>query len=83
MTKKKKTTAKTSRISPTVPTTNPDAIQYDDLADGECFILGGRLLIKQDVCDQEAIDLNGGGYLEDLCGKIVIPVDIKVTWKKK
>lgn len=79
MAKKKKT----SRVSPTIPNTNPNAVRYEELANGECFILESRLFMKYDIDDQEAYDLDGGQYKYGLCGDIVIPVNISVTWKKK
>ena len=72
-----------SRISPPI-TKKVVGVTYDNLDDGDCFILNEKLYIRMDVCDQEGILLEGGGgYEVDLCETVVIPVDIKITWKEK
>lgn len=74
---------KTSRVSPPIPVDDKKYSRYEDLTNGECFLWGGRLMMKWDVNDQEAYDLNGEGYKDMMCDEVVIPVDVKITWKKK
>ena len=75
---------KTSRVSPAIPSKNPDVIKYDDLSDGDCFLWNGHLMMKCDINDQEAFDLNNGSYQDYMCNEgVIIPVDIQITWKKK
>ena len=75
---------KTGRVSPAIPSKNSDVTTYDDLGDGDCFLWDGRLMMKCDISNQEALDLNNGSYQDDMCnGGVFIPVDVKITWKKK
>ena len=39
--------------------------------------------MKYDIGDQDAFNLDGSGYKEDMCSAVVTPVDIKVTWTRK
>ena len=77
-----KATKKTSRVSPPVPTIKV-GIMYDELVNGECFIWKGCLMMKYDIDDQEAFNLDGSEYKGNMCNEIIIPVDIKVTWTRK
>jgi len=70
------------RISPNINTT-PPGVTYSNLYDGDCFIWGGRLWIKSEVDGQEAINLADGDQVSDMCDEVVIPVDVKITWKVK
>ena len=72
-----------SRVSPPI-SVRPIGVDYAELGDGDAFIYGGRLYIKMEIFNQEGIGLSGGcQVLEDMCGKIVIPVDITIIWKEK
>lgn len=79
----KKTATEKSRVSPIVPVDDTIHIKYEDLANGDCFLWKGHLMMKWDFEDQEAIDLDSGEKQDYLCEEIVIPVDIKIAWKRK
>ncbi len=73
----------TSRVSPPI-NVRATGITYGTLDDGDAFIYQGRLCFKIDVCDQEGVRLDKSGeYFTDLCEEVVLPVDIKITWKAK
>ncbi len=73
----------TSRISPPI-SVKPTGITFEVLSDGDAFIYQGKLCIKMDMANQEGIRLdNSGDYFSDLCEEVVLPVDIKITWKLK
>lgn len=72
-----------SRISPpiVVPTVG---VTYESLDEGEAFIYKNKLYLKVDVGDQEGIRLDESGeYDYSMCDNVVLPVDIKITWKEK
>lgn len=74
---------KTGRVSPAIPSKNLGNT-YDDLSDGDCFLWNGHLMMKCNVNEQEAFDLDTGNYQEDMCDQgVIVPVDIQITWKKK
>lgn len=52
-------------------------VDFTDLNAGDCFRYGGRLYIKSD-CDQEAVGLNDGDALCDMCDTMVTPVNAEV-----
>lgn len=79
----KKTPKATPRVSPKIPQSNPDYTIYEELRNGDCFLLHGKLYMKRDTCDQEAINLEDGTTVYDLCEDVVLPVNIKITWKKE
>jgi len=72
-----------SRINPAVPKTNIEYVKYEDLANGDCFLLRDNLWIKCDHDDQEAINLKNGDYDCCLCDEIVIPVNVTINWERK
>ncbi len=56
-------------------------VDYQDLADGDCFIWEKQLWIKCDYNDQEATCLDDGTMATDMCGHMVIQaIDVKVTY---
>lgn len=73
----------TSRVSPAIAL-KPVGVSYENLNDGDCFIYQKKLFIKMDIMDQEAISLDGNREWEtNMCDKVIIPVDVKITWKVK
>ena len=78
MAKKKK-----SRVTPTIPQENIKYPLYDNLQDGDAFLFQGALFVKCENSDQQALDLDTGYIEENMCGKVIEPVDIVITWKKK
>lgn len=80
----KKKVVKKSRVSPALPAQDRRFVKYEDLKDGEAFLLDGKLWIKFDVGDQEGFELNNSGNWDVLlCDKVVEPVDITINWKRK
>ena len=80
----KKKVEKKSRVSPEIPSQNVRFVTYEDLNDGDAFLMKGKLWMKFDVDDQEAVCLNEGGEHDCcLCDEIVEPVDITITWKRR
>jgi hypothetical protein len=80
----KKATKTTPRISPKLPQTPVQKrTYYYHLNNGDCFLYADRLWMKSDYDYQEAINLSNGDTAYDMCEDVVIPVDIKITWKKK
>ncbi|MBE3037081.1 MAG: hypothetical protein IMZ70_08400 [Candidatus Atribacteria bacterium] len=72
-----------SRVQPGVKSPNI-LVDYADLNDGDAFIHEKRLFIKFDYDDQEGVALDeDGGICYDMCGEMVLPVDIKIMWTKK
>ena len=59
-------------------------IPFEDLADGEYFIMYGQLWQKLDSNEtcQAAYSISGG-WEEDLCDKQVIPDTVTITWEVK
>lgn len=78
-----KKVVKKSRINPAVPKTIIEYTKYEDLADGDCFLLRGILWIKTEMDDQNAINLSNGDYDRNLCDEIVVPVNVTINWEKK
>lgn len=67
------------KISLVVPGTT-----YNELVDGDCFILDKKLWIKADDCgDQSAVNLMDGTTTDGLCDNVVVPVDVEIKWKTK
>ncbi len=54
-----------------------NTVDFAKLEPGDCFRWNGELYIKSD-CAQEAVCLNSGYHLEDMCGEPVIPVNAEV-----
>ena len=80
----KKVETKKSRVSPEVPKSNVRFVRYNELNDGDAFLYEGKLWIKMDICDQDAICLDKDtGYESCLCDEIVEPVDITINWKRR
>jgi len=80
---KKKNVGK-SRINPVVPKTeSPKYVKYEDLDDGDCFLMRGNLWMKSDMDNQEAINLSNGDFDCCLCDEIVIPVDVTINWQRR
>ena len=74
---------KKSRVSPKINLEVP-GVTYNDLSDGDCFIMDKQLWIKSDTYDyQNATNLITGEITEDLCDQVVIPVDVEIKWIKK
>lgn len=76
--------AKKSRISPKINIKIPYLPDYIDLNAGDCFIWNDSLCIKpEETDDQCAVDLENGSIYEDMCGELVMPVDVEIKWTKK
>jgi len=74
---------KTSRVTPPITKMLPKFKQYDDLNNGDAFLHEGALLLKCENTGQEAIDLDTGQIYNDMCDRVVEPVNITVAWTKK
>jgi len=74
---------KVSRISPAIPKKSKSMPLYDDLHNGDTFLFEGALFMKCENSEQEAIDMDNGYIEEDMCGKVVEPVNIKIAWTQK
>ncbi len=81
MTKTKKKTTHTNKITPAVAVNN--GTLFDKLGQGECFLMNGGLYIKESSDDQIGINLATGKCEGNLCGIQVMPVTVTITWKKK
>ena len=60
-------------------------VDYTDLNYGAYFLMGGSLWIKEAIDDdnQGASSIITGGYKCDLCGTMVIPINVEIHWNKK
>jgi len=61
-------------------------IAFEDLGEGEYFIMDGKLWLKIEEdygLDQPAIDLLTGEIQDDLCDEKVIPVIVNLNWEVK
>lgn len=74
---------RTSRISPVVLQTKAKFNSYDYMSNGDAFLWEGALYVKCESYEQEAINMDTGLVIDDMCDKVVEPVDIVVTWKRK
>ena len=54
-----------------------NVVDFGELDKGDCFKWEGNLYIKS-ACDQEAVGLNDGFALADMCGEMVTPVNAEV-----
>jgi len=83
MAARKKKPEKISRVQPGGLSAD-QLVDYADLNDGDAFIYEDQLFIKCDYSCQEAVSLDEGVYtLEEMCGTMVLPVNIEVKWFKK
>lgn len=81
---KKKVTPKTV-ITPD-PKTVKSGVRFDDLDEGDFFIMGGCLRMKTEESyglEQPAVCLSDGELFDALCDEIVIPVNVAITWTNK
>lgn len=77
-----KKVVKKSRINPAVPKTSFEYVKYEDLDDGDCFLMRGDLWMKSEMDDQVAVKLDDGDFDCCLCDEIVIPVNVTINWRK-
>ena len=78
-----KKVTKNSRISPST-IIDPEGVSFASLKYGDCFIYHNGLFIKTDDDNsQTGVNLLTGEAEYDMCTEVVIPVDVKITWKKK
>jgi len=67
------------------PKLKPDVSQVDfeELNPRDCFIMDGGLWMKHDRSDnQDAFCLSNGDNDFNLCGTMVIPVNVEIKWSK-
>ncbi|HDY67358.1 MAG TPA: hypothetical protein ENH85_06190 [Candidatus Scalindua sp.] len=57
-------------------------VDYEELAEGDCYLWNGDLWIKTNE-DQIGTSLSNGTFEDNLCGTMVIPVNIEIKWSKK
>ena len=60
-------------------------VNYTDLKEGDAFVYGGDLYIKETIHDgQYGICLNDvNDFIENMCGTQVIPVNAEIRWSYK
>ena len=74
---------KISRVQPGGPSAD-QLVDYADLDDGDAFVYEEQLFIKYDYSQQEGVCLDESACTcEDMCGTMVLPVNIEVKWFKK
>ena len=73
---------KTSRVSPAI-SNNPIFVEYNELENGDAFLYLGKLWMKCEVGDQEAINLETGCIEEDMCDEKVEKVNVSIAWTRK
>ena len=77
---------KTNFVSPSPKDVAISITKFEDLCEGDAFILWDKLMIKCDEEHQSALEFYGDGNIGmdyDLCDEVVIPVKITgVTWEK-
>jgi len=58
---------------------------FDDLADGDYFIMDGELWQRVDSCECNQAGINSltGDVEDDLCERSVVPVAVTITWAQK
>lgn len=78
-----KKVVKKNRINPLVPKTELKYVKYEDLDDGDCFLMRGNLWMECEMDDQVAVELNNGDFDCCLCDEVVIPVNVTINWEKK
>lgn len=71
----------TNKIVPALDTSR--SILFDELSQGECFLMNGNLYMKESVKEQIGVNLTTGKYEDCLCECSVVPVEITIAWKKK
>ena len=73
-----------TKVTPKIPTSNR-AVDYEDLEEGDAFLYTDGLYIKYDAGLQGGISLTNPteDFLDDMCGKMVAPVDIEIKWAYK
>lgn len=81
MGKAKKKTTHINKITPAVSI--ECGILFDNLDKGECFLMNGGLWLKESSNEQIGVNLATGKYKDCLCGSMVTPVTVTITWKKK
>lgn len=57
-------------------------VNFADLKPNDCFLLNNELWMKEEE-DQYATNLCTGGIRNNLCGTMVLPVDVEIKWTKK
>ena len=80
----KKKPVKRDLVTPN-PKTVKVGVKFEELAEGEYFIMDGELWQKpeENSCDQAAINALNGEIREDLCEEIIIPVNVTIAWETK
>lgn len=84
MAKAKKTTKKGVVITPD-PKTVEVGIPFENLQEGEYFIMGGKLWQRGDdaLLYQGAQAVSNGTQRDELCDETVIPVTVTIIWETK
>ena len=79
-----KKTTKKSVVTPNPKNAISGAL-FDDLSDGDYFIMDGTLWQRVDEteCEQAAINSLTGKVRDYLCDNTVIPVTVTITWELK
>ncbi len=69
------------KVTPKIPKPNK-AVDYEEISNGDTFLYTDGLYVKHDFGNQEAVSLMGEGlWVDDMCGELVVPVDIEIKWK--
>lgn len=81
---KKKVPVQKNAVTPN-PKNVKVGIDFGDLAEGEYFIMDGKLWQVSDQCEtcQGAQNSLTGEIRDDLCEEKVIPVVVTITWETK